>query len=495
MTRFLFQSLVRKHVKSARLTSNLTRTHTHAARVATPMPAGECSSPFNKNRSFAILIVLWVTAIASIVVVGVQQAAFSEAVGGREALARVRAQWAARAGIETIIARLEFATLNPDTSGTLTLIDDLAANAEGTLDNALFNISHDSPTGRVLGPDDAHAKININLMPRDSLLTLPGMTEDVADAILDWIDSDDDTRELGAEIGFYRAQRYSVEPRNAPIRSIAELELVAGVDPVLVRAEDWNLNGLLDPNEDDGDESWPPDNADGRLDAGWSGIITAASTSDVLAASGEERLDLKSASESSVVQRTGVENDQARAIVGYAQALTPTPQFMRDYIRFDLRSLDEVANGGEIRGGRVVPAQGQARSNVRALTPEQLAKLLDECSMGPAPTTAGPGKLNLNTCAAETLQYIPQIDPALADTIIFERESRPEGFTSVADLASVPGVGRARAAALFDITGVRSNAFVVTSRGRDARSGIEFEITATLDRSRVPLVIQEIVVR
>ena len=32
---------------------------------------------------------------------------------------------------------------------------------------------------------------------------LPGMTEDVADAILDWLDTDDEPRELGAEIEYY----------------------------------------------------------------------------------------------------------------------------------------------------------------------------------------------------------------------------------------------------------------------------------------------------
>ena len=37
--------------------------------------------------------------------------------------------------------------------------------------------------------------------------------------------------------------------------------------PEFVRGEDWNLNGRLDPNEDDGDISYPPDNSDGKLDA------------------------------------------------------------------------------------------------------------------------------------------------------------------------------------------------------------------------------------
>jgi hypothetical protein len=37
--------------------------------------------------------------------------------------------------------------------------------------------------------------------------------------------------------------------------------------------------------------------------------------------------------------------------------------------------------------------------------------------------------------------------------------------------------------------------YVVTSRGRDRRTGLETEIVATLDRSTVPVTIQELLVR
>ena len=37
--------------------------------------------------------------------------------------------------------------------------------------------------------------------------------------------------------------------------------------------------------------------------------------------------------------------------------------------------------------------------------------------------------------------------------------------------------------------------YVVTSRGRDARTGLEVEIVATLDRSSLPVVISAMVVR
>ena len=63
------------------------------------------------------------------------------------------------------------------------------------------------------GLEDESTRLNLNTlliaektMPgagRTLLMALPGMTEDVADAILDWLDADDEPRELGAEIDYY----------------------------------------------------------------------------------------------------------------------------------------------------------------------------------------------------------------------------------------------------------------------------------------------------
>ena len=50
--------------------------------------------------------------------------------------------------------------------------------------------------------------------------------------------------------------------------------MVYGADPLLIYGEDANQNGILDPNENDGNISPPEDNADGRLDVGWVDFLT-----------------------------------------------------------------------------------------------------------------------------------------------------------------------------------------------------------------------------
>src|SRR5204863_5328786 len=97
-----------------------------------------------------------------------------------------------------------------------------------------------------------------------------------------------------------------------------ELDLIAGVDPQLVRGEDWNLNGILDPSEDDGDVSWPPDNADGKLDAGWSEFLTTYSVDGGLSLTGQKKLDLRTASASDVAKVADLDKDQADAVVAHA---------------------------------------------------------------------------------------------------------------------------------------------------------------------------------
>ena len=111
--------------------------------------------------------------------------------------------------------------------------------------------------------------------PASRLLMIPGMTYELADAILDFIDDDETSRTNGCESDYYNGLQPSYSSKNSPLESLDELLLVRGVSPEYLYGEDFNRNGLLDPNENDGDVSWPPDNADGALQLGWSAYLSA----------------------------------------------------------------------------------------------------------------------------------------------------------------------------------------------------------------------------
>ena len=74
---------------------------------------------------------------------------------------------------------------------------------------------------------------------KQAMLRLPGMTDAISDAILDWMDADSDMRPMGAEADYYSALLLPYAPRNAVPTSIEELLLVKGVTRELLFGMDW----------------------------------------------------------------------------------------------------------------------------------------------------------------------------------------------------------------------------------------------------------------
>ncbi|MEM9082948.1 MAG: hypothetical protein AAGB34_05065 [Planctomycetota bacterium] len=436
-----------------------------------------------RKRAFATMLVLLVVSVASLVLISLQRTAFRHAAVGRDVVARTNAYWAARAGVETVIAQIAFETESEPTGDALTLTTDLAAISEGEFQSSSYVIVHSSLGRFFFGPEDPHMKINVNRMSIDDLMELPNMTEDVAGAIVDWIDADEIINEFGAEAAYYLQNESPYLPRNGPVRTLQELELVVGVNPTLLRGEDWNLNGQLDPNENDGDVTFPPDDEDGRLDAGWSMFITAESVEGTLTPDGLPKLDLTTADNSSLTDRVErLTSLQATALLQWAQRggdQDGQPR-IEQLVANRLRDLAEDAGV-------------ENAENVPDLDDAQLRQALDELTISAGQGGLVPGRVNLNTVERETLDYLSGIPSGQADMLIYLRDRQPGGFTSWVD------VGRAMrpqsVESLSQILTLESTAFVVTARGIDANTGVEVEISATIERTGLPLVISEMMVR
>jgi type II secretory pathway component PulK len=467
------------------------------------------------RRGSVIVIAIWSIAIATIVVAAAQVLAFRQASMGRESLARVEARWAARAGLEETIAVLEYHTEQPDPTNARQLYKDLEMVADGQVSSGDWQIRHVEDGVEIKGPQDEHAKLNINNIPRTTLLELDGMSMDVADALVDWRDPDDNPGMMGAEYDFYVNRRAGYEPRNDAFRSIAELELVAGAFPKLVRGEDQNLNGRLDPNENDGAASEPPDDADGFLDAGWSGALTARSAGSLLGVSGEERLNLRKATPEEMQERLGVTAEQAGALAGFAKGQNASLSML---LTQDLATL--ATGGGSARAGTGQASTGKGGSpnnnagnnrqtgrqsgrssagapnqqpggaRVQALDRQQLRRIFQEATLedGSRPII---GKVNLNTAPPSVLRALLPDDPISADAIISLRSASSSGLLAISDLGESNRISPQSLAAIADYADTQSNVFTVTSRGRSASTGLEVEITAVIDRSTLPARILE----
>ena len=168
--------------------------------------------------------------------------------------------------------------------------------------------------------------------PASRLLMIPGMTNDLADAILDFIDDDDSPRSYGCESEYYNGLQPAYSSKNSPLESLDELLLVRGVTPEYLYGEDFNRNGLLDPNENDGDASWPPDNADGALQLGWSAYLSVHGREINTRWDGSTRININDNNLADLYDKLEVEFDAtvAQFVVAYrvtsqAQGSSGTP--------------------------------------------------------------------------------------------------------------------------------------------------------------------------
>ena len=455
-----------------------------------------------RHKGVVTIMVIWAIAIASIVVAATQILAFREATLGRECISRVQARWAARAGVETMIAIMEWHNANPDPDDALALTRDLESNAFGEVETGTWDIRHFIDGQEWAGPMDENSKLNINVATRMQLLELPNITQDVVDSIYDWRDADNEPQQLGAEADFYRNRGLGYEPRNGNFRSIAELELVAGAWPQYLRGEDWNLNGRLDPNEDDGKRTMPDDNANGKLEAGWSQYLTASTRPVTKSASGQPRLDLRKANSEELMTRTGMDATQAAAILTYAKVGNAR---MAQILSVPLSQLTGSRTAGATgagaaganRTGRSSAGQPRgatapAATTVKNLDNKQLTLVLNECSLDDTRTSqANAGKVNLNTASRALLRDILQLDTRYADSILSRRISKQSGLLSLADIVDLPGATQEQLLILGQVADVTSSVYMISSRGRATTSGAEAEIVVMVDRSESPVRILE----
>lgn len=82
-------------------------------------------------------------------------------------------------------------------------------------------------------------------------------SSEIADALIDWIDTNDDVQLNGAEVEYYEGQGYLDRPFNRPFYNLDEMRLVRGMDIVEAAYPNWRdwftcwSSGGLDINEAD----------------------------------------------------------------------------------------------------------------------------------------------------------------------------------------------------------------------------------------------------
>jgi type II secretory pathway component PulK len=412
-----------------------------------------------KKKGVILVGVLWIVMLMTAIAAMVGQTSrldFKTSVASADL---VRCQWACRAGVETALAVLNEDERFSDCLSDLWSDNDMDFN-DVELEGCTFSVQVIDEAGR----------LNVNVATKEQLMVLPYMEEETADAILDWLDRNDEPRSQGAESGYYEKLPYPYSVRNSGVKTIRELLRVKGMTTEFLYGEDTNLNGWLDYNERDGQLSPPDDNGDDYLDEGWIAYLTCYSYENNVDADGNRRVNINQADASTLEQQLGIRAAQARWIVenrddGFESIA-------------DLIDEDSAEQAGDEFG------DGEETQPIDRQTFIQIADKITVTS-----DSQIPGRININTAPLEVLMALFHEDvqsEQIAQAIISERSSRMYGFESIAELLSVSSVTLERFKEIADRIAVRSDVYTIHCTATANISGAKLQTECVADRSINP---------
>jgi len=255
------------------------------------------------------------------------------------------------------------------------------------------------------GPIDESGKINVNFATAEMLESLPNMTPQLVDCLLDYRDGDDQPRPYGAEQDYYANLPQPYLIANGPLATIDELLLIKGFNAGVLYGEDANLSGLLEPNENDAAESFPPDNADGVLDLGLREYLTVFTPGPLE----DGRIDING-------------DEEQLAELSKADLPRSAVRFIRLY-RAEGNVFSSVAEligmEYELKNDHDEPFAAPAGAVIRSgLTQQDLPQLFETLVALPHGTDRGRVLVNVNTAPPAVLAALPGIDEPTARQIV-----------------------------------------------------------------------------
>ncbi len=189
-----------------------------------------------------LILVVWVIALLSILAAGLgSRGAFALGVGQR-LMFQLRESYVALAASQDV-AHLLATDATPEYDG----LKEEWANSRGTFEerqvgaSGLWTIRHaDSDTGEaIFGLVDEERKLNLNTAPEavfQRLLEQVALMKEhdahvVAEALVDWRDTDKNAQPEGAEDFYYAGLPEAYESKDGPFENVEELLLLKGMTP------------------------------------------------------------------------------------------------------------------------------------------------------------------------------------------------------------------------------------------------------------------------
>jgi hypothetical protein len=259
---------------------------------------------------------------------------------------------------------------------------------------------------------DEAAKVNLNYTTSSNFQNLPQMTINTAAAMYDWQTTNTTPSNDGAKSETYTSLQPPYNCKNAPYETIDELRLVYGLNMDMLYGEDANLNGILDPNENDGMKLPPFDNQDGILDPGLFEYVTTWSHESSIGTNGTKRVV--------VTNTTALQSLFSTNFPNLTTYLTP-------FIGSGTPGGSTGTRGStSTTGGGAAAAAASAPTSVldfylRSGMSESQFQQVEPYLINPSAT----GMINISTATATALGCIPGIGSNMAPQVLTYRQSNP----------------------------------------------------------------------
>jgi DNA uptake protein ComE-like DNA-binding protein len=231
---------------------------------------------------------------------------------------------------DAIIVQQGGVQANPNAMQGVLVSDDVATDFRGRFTIVSPDVVDGYYSGLRYGLEDESSKLNLNLLvaegsdetaTRERLMFIPGMTQEVAEAILDWIDADNVPRAYGAEDSYYQGLAPAYQPRNAPLQSLDELLQVRGVTPELLYGVDANRNLTVDGQEQARGALLQIDNSLGQMNRGWAAYFTVYAAERNLDPTGAAKININNSDLTALQSELQqvVDGETANFIIAYRQ--------------------------------------------------------------------------------------------------------------------------------------------------------------------------------
>jgi hypothetical protein len=274
----------------------------------------------------------------------------------------------------------------------------------------------------VFGLVEESGKLDLNVASYEQLMRLPGATEEIASAIMEWKDGDENVERMGPESEYYLSLPEPYYSKNANFETVEELLLVRGITrtilygdgtaPPLGQTSGMRSTSTMNP----GGVMTDPD-----LARGWYELLTVRSREPNTTPDGQNRIELNNVDRGN--RRTQLET-RLRERLGKERG----DQIMRALRTDDFPNIFEFAR------------------HVR-LKPDELDKIADDFR---GEDESLNGRININTAPRAVLACINNMTPGDVDKLIARRGA---GGTDGALGWVVEAIGDQAAGRLTGVTG------------------------------------------